>query len=186
MKAGWETRRKQRERALIRLSFRCLILPLMAAVAMPFAEENHGDGGHGHGHRPVYQRHAFERRNKHDRHGGRGFRHGFPLMSPPVSSGWFQRPYPYHLDYYKMRYGGSYAPYFGNLYGPSGLPAYFGPYYGAYGGGYAHGYPQAGYNRVPMEFPAAPVMMLQQGAFQPVVPAEQLESKSTAGALPTP
>jgi len=32
--------------------------------------------------------------------------------------GWFQRPYPYHLDYYRMRYGGSYAPYFGNLYGP--------------------------------------------------------------------
>ena len=31
---------------------------------------------------------------------------------------WFQRPYPYHLDYYRMRYQGSYAPYFGNLYGP--------------------------------------------------------------------
>ena len=31
---------------------------------------------------------------------------------------WFQRPYPYHLDYYRMRYRGSYAPYFGNLYGP--------------------------------------------------------------------
>ncbi len=34
------------------------------------------------------------------------------------SGGNFQRPYPYHLDYYRMRYGGSYAPYFGNLYGP--------------------------------------------------------------------
>jgi len=31
---------------------------------------------------------------------------------------WFQRPYPYHLDYYRLRYQGSYAPYFGNLYGP--------------------------------------------------------------------
>jgi len=30
---------------------------------------------------------------------------------------WFQRPYPYHLDYYRLRYGGSYAPYFGYLYG---------------------------------------------------------------------
>ncbi len=47
-------------------------------------------------------------------------------------SQWFRRPYPYHLDYYRMRYGGSYAPYFGNIYGPSVLffaPPY--PYYGS-------------------------------------------------------
>ncbi|MBN1851593.1 MAG: hypothetical protein JW829_02680 [Pirellulales bacterium] len=37
---------------------------------------------------------------------------------------WFQRPYPYHLDYYRWRYQGSYAPYFGNLYGP---PTYIVP-----------------------------------------------------------
>lgn len=46
-------------------------------------------------------------------------------------SQWFRRPYPYHLDYYRMRYGGSYAPYFGNIYGPPVLffaPPY--PYYG--------------------------------------------------------
>jgi hypothetical protein len=41
--------------------------------------------------------------------------------------GWFQRPYPYHLDYYRMRYGGSYAPYFGNISGP---PVVLGPMFG--------------------------------------------------------
>ena len=35
-----------------------------------------------------------------------------------VDSGWFQRPYPYHLDYYRMRFHGSYAPYFGNYNAP--------------------------------------------------------------------
>jgi hypothetical protein len=53
-----------------------------------------------------------------------------------VTAGWFQRPYPYHLDYYRMRYGGSYAPYFGNLYGPPQVvtaPPYYGPYYGGFG-----------------------------------------------------
>ncbi len=49
--------------------------------------------------------------------------------------GWFQRPYPYHLDYYKMRYGGSYEPYFGNLYGP---PINVFPSSGYYGGVYYH------------------------------------------------
>ncbi len=35
-----------------------------------------------------------------------------------------------------MRYGGSYAPYFGNLYGPPQVvtaPPYYGPYYGNFG-----------------------------------------------------
>jgi hypothetical protein len=53
-----------------------------------------------------------------------------------VSSGsWFQRPYPYHLDFYRMQYGGSYEPYYGGaLYGPPRIlvpPAY------GYGYGYA-------------------------------------------------
>lgn len=47
----------------------------------------------------------------------------------PVSGFQFQRPYPYHLDYYRMRYGGSYEPYFGNLYGP---PQFYAPYYGGF------------------------------------------------------
>jgi hypothetical protein len=75
-----------------------------------------------------------------------------------VNSGWFQRPYPYHLDYYKMRYGGSYAPYFGNLYGPPQVvtaPPYYGPYYGDYG--YGGNGPQAGgYDELPGGAPVAP------------------------------
>ena len=39
-------------------------------------------------------------------------------IGPQRHSGWYQRPYPYHLDYYRMRYGGSYQPYYGQLYGP--------------------------------------------------------------------
>jgi hypothetical protein len=132
-----------------------LFLPLVAS-AVAYAEEDHGDDGHGNGHRPVYQRHAFDR--KHDRHDGRDFRRGFPLMMPPVSSGWFQRPYPYHLDYYKMRYGGSYAPYFGNLYGPPEVvtaPPYYGPYNGDYGSGYSNGY-GPGYGGMMGAYPAMP------------------------------
>jgi hypothetical protein len=73
-------------------------------------------------------------------------RGGFRYMPQQVASGWFQRPYPYHLDYYRMRYGGSYAPYFGNLYGPPNVLYYPPPYYGDYSqfyGGY--GYPPSGY-----------------------------------------
>lgn len=82
-----------------------------------------GGGPQGHDNRgPVYQRHAGEGKNW----GGDWRRSGYPgrpWMTPQVSGGWFQRPYPYHLDYYKMRWGGSYAPYFGNLYGvPFGTP----------------------------------------------------------------
>lgn len=73
-------------------------------------------------------------RERHDmREWRRDRRNNSYFQGPTVSSGWFQRPYPYHLDYYRMKYGGSYAPYFGNLYGPPQVvtaPPYFGPYYG--------------------------------------------------------
>ena len=97
-------------------------------------------------------------------------------MAPPAagatSSGWFQRPYPYHLDYYRMRYGGSYAPYFGNLYGPPNVyltPPYFGGYgygygYGAYGGNVAAGYP---YGDGPLVAPAAPAAVAPDGQAVP-------------------
>jgi hypothetical protein len=52
-----------------------------------------------------------------------------PQFSSQTSAGSFQRPYPYHLDYYRARWGGSYAPYFGNLYGPPNF--FFGsPFFG--------------------------------------------------------
>ncbi|HEY3391173.1 MAG TPA: hypothetical protein VGK58_00590 [Lacipirellulaceae bacterium] len=95
------------------------------------------DWAEGHGDRsraPVYRRHAFDRMPRHGGQHGRGYYRG-RVPTPQVSAGWFQRPYPYHLDYYRMRYGGSYAPYFGNLYGPPQVvtaPPYYGPYYGGY------------------------------------------------------
>jgi len=128
--------------------------------------------------RPVYQRHAFDGGRRDDRRDRRDFRRGYPMLnSPPISSGSFQRPYPYHLDYYKMRYGGSYAPYFGNLYGPS-YPAYYGPYYGGYGfgGGYANGFEQPGYGGGPMEYPVGAGMLMQPG---PVEPAEVVNEATT-------
>ena len=103
--------------------------------------------------RPMYQRRAFEPVGGYgNRHHGRHAQRAW--QAPPVNAGWFQRPYPYHLDYYRMRYSGSYAPYFGNLYGPPQVvtaPPYYGPYYGGFGspigsafnGGYGETAPHA-------------------------------------------
>jgi hypothetical protein len=91
-------------------------------------------GGPSHG-GPVYQRQAFESSSGHGKWRNDKFGHAPIVKSPQVNAGWFQRPYPYHLDYYRMRYGGSYAPYFGNLYGPPQVvtaPPYYGPYYDSY------------------------------------------------------
>ena len=59
--------------------------------------------GHGRPQYPPYQQHGHYKQ---------------PEYSAQMSGGQFQRPYPYHLDYYRMKWGGSYEPYFGNLYGP--------------------------------------------------------------------
>lgn len=73
------------------------------ALAQPAATYQRGRVGDREEHdlrRPTYQRrpvHAYQ--------------------APQVAAGSFQRPYPYHLDYYRQRYGGGYEPYFGNLYG---------------------------------------------------------------------
>jgi hypothetical protein len=64
---------------------------------------------------------------------GRGGGYGYSPQQ--FSGGYIQRPYPYHLDYYKMRYGGSYAPYYGNLYGQSNS-FYPAQYNGDYGPNY--------------------------------------------------
>lgn len=124
-----------------------------------------GQQPYGHGHKQHGQ-------------GQQKYRHGQPsrYMAPraegATASGWFQRPYPYHLDYYRMRYGGSYAPYFGNLYGPSTVyvaPPYYGSYYGNYGGyGYDYGY---GANPYPYGYgPTEP---------QPAPPAQSAPSSAT-------
>ncbi|WP_145249105.1 hypothetical protein [Aeoliella mucimassa] len=91
------------------------------------------------------------------RRGSNYQRHGYAdspprYREPQMSGGYFQRPYPYHLDYYRMRWGGSYAPYFGNLYGPPnvilGVPNY---YYG--NGGYYSPMPVMPYGATPEPMP---------------------------------
>jgi hypothetical protein len=96
---------------------------------------------------PVYQRYArspagwsnrSSSANNSEFHSFRGFHgvgknfrpHGGSRQSPENGFGFsFQRPYPYHLDYYRMRYGGSYEPYHGFLYG---TPRVFAPHAGVY------------------------------------------------------
>jgi hypothetical protein len=157
------------------------------------AESDHGNGNHSV-RRHVYQRHAFERKDddKRDRrHDGRDFGRFPRFASPPVSAGWFQRPYPYHLDYYKMRYGGSYAPYFGNLYGPPQVvtaPPYYGPYYGGYGGNeaeYPNGY-GPGYGGMPGMYPPFPngMMMEEPADSTGGKPVEKVDQNGTGEAVP--
>jgi hypothetical protein len=67
-----------------------------------------------------------------------------------------------------MRYGGSYAPYFGNLYGPPQVvtaPPYYGQYYGGYD--MPNGYVQPGY---------ANGVMSPQSVAQPGLSDEPLDS----------
>ncbi|TWT78216.1 hypothetical protein Pla123a_10060 [Posidoniimonas polymericola] len=109
---------------------RCFPLVLLALLAAPAV-----------GQAPVAAQ-AYQRRGSQD--AGRAYYHGsapapYRGGGSAVAAGSFQRPYPYHLDYYKQRYGGSYEPYFGNLYGPPNVvlgapyggyapPAYAAPY----------------------------------------------------------
>ena len=125
-------------------------LGIVIAGSAGIAADRPGDRGGGRP--PVYQRRGFDWSHGHGNlhrqdHGRRP-----AWSSPQVSAGWFQRPYPYHLDYYRMRYGGSYAPYFGNLYGPPQVvtaPPYYGPYYGGYD--MANGYYRPDYGNGPAQ-----------------------------------
>jgi len=160
---------------LIRFSLRGVVLGLgvglavaMFGAAQALAQPWQNSGGQSNDGPSVYQWHPTDGHadggHRHDeRRDRRDFRRESRFVSPQVSANWFQRPYPYHLDYYKMRYGGSYAPYFGNLYGTPQVvnyPPYYGPYYGGYGGDYSNGNGQPGYGGVPMEYPANHGMMV--------------------------
>jgi hypothetical protein len=184
----------------------CVLCPIIAVRAeSPGRQQgtqhngNHGSGNHGgKGNWSGYQRHTFDKGFKHD---DKRRRHDFKgRTSPHISSGWFQRPYPYHLDYYRMKYHGSYAPYFGNLYGPPQVvtaPPYYGPYYG--GGGLGTGdwglgagdnapgdYGNPVYERGPVQFP-----IMRQG-FMQEAPPESSNTTASPNAttkdenLPTP
>src|SRR5690606_34362013 len=82
----------------------------------------------------VFAQDDFSRRGHHPSGHpyGRGvnhFRH-----APAAQFHFFQRPYPYHLDYYRMKYGGGYDPYFGNLYGPPQFNLFYGPQFNPFFG----------------------------------------------------
>ncbi len=162
-------------------------------LAQDFADGPANNDGQPNGGPPVYQRHPLDGSRRDERHDRREFRRDFRQMSPQISAGWFQRPYPYHLDYYRMRYGGSYAPYFGNLYGTPQVvnyPPYYGPYYSGYGGGYSNGYGQPGYNGVPMAYPANPGVVNPGTEFEQSAPVEtqtgESSAKSSGETLPAP
>ncbi len=78
-------------------------------------------------------------------------------QSPSIAAGTFQRPYPFHLDYYKQKFGGSYDPYFGNLYGPPNVVLAT-PFIG--GGGF---FPNT-------QFPQSPFVQSPQGGPQEFCP----------------
>lgn len=80
-----------------------------------------------------------------------------------------------------MRYGGSYAPYFGNLYGPPQVvtaPPYYGPYYGEFvnpiGGA------QLG------EFPGVPNGVMYDAPLEKNAPQEESAGPSNNDTLPLP
>jgi hypothetical protein len=69
-----------------------------------------------------------------------------------------------------MRYGGSYAPYFGNLYGPPQVvtaPPYYGPYYGNFG------YPNEGVYGPPLQPPVNGMLTTEPEANTGTLPPPQ-------------
>jgi hypothetical protein len=61
----------------------------------------------------------------HSWHGGYGAYGGYfaPYYAPPIIAGsWYERPYPYHFDYYRYRWGGSPNGTYGNA-GVEMIPA---------------------------------------------------------------
>ncbi|HEX3601738.1 MAG TPA: hypothetical protein VHU84_16410 [Lacipirellulaceae bacterium] len=196
-------------RASIRFAlfgFCALVAALVFAGPMQAQAPQGGNGGQpnsgpSNGTPPVYQRQAFDwRRDNRDRRRN-DFRQQ-QWMMPQVSAGSFQRPYPYHLDYYKMRYGGSYAPYFGNLYGtPYGTPQVvnggYGPGgWGGDGGAYppqegyegAAGYPGGVSPRALMNGPvqSPPQNTNQQATTQSQQPEQQSQQQQKDVTLPPP
>ena len=86
-----------------------------------------------------------------------------------------------------MRYGGSYAPYFGNLYGPPQVvtaPPYYGPYYGGYG--YPNGSGHEGGYGVPGEYPAGANGVMYERPGTPSSPGEQQAAPPNGESLPAP
>lgn len=164
----------------------CVLVATLAVVTATVSAQERRDTR-----APVYQRRStawqggYYNRGwqRDDRYVNRSWQYGEPSHSRRTPthfeqptyqrySGFsFQRPYPYHLDYYRMRYHGSYAPYFGNLYGPPKVyaPTYFGD------GGYAPygdpGYFDPSYGGVPRAY--GQPMIVEQSPQSLAAPVEQ-------------
>lgn len=192
------------------IAFRMLLAAMPIVVGLSVASAQQGGGPqqgqqsqqnwNGGQHRSVYQRNAFDGKNRFG-HGNFDFRkdrRNFRQQFPNVQSSWFTRPYPYHLDFYKMKYGGSYAPYFGNLYGPPQVvtaPPYYGPYYGGWGfetGGFENGPPAEGFNGVygaggmPVPSNGFPPGTVIEGPVENGTPNSQPATQPNGESLPMP
>src|SRR6188474_1474235 len=79
-----------------------------AAMASPYQRLRNGAGDW----------HARGGHNQHWRGGYGGGYGGFynPYFAPPpiVAGSWYERPYPYHFDYYRQRWGGAPNGYYGD------------------------------------------------------------------------
>lgn len=142
MAANWSSTSKERRDDWRAKFASCAIAAALVAALASTASAQGGPA-------PTYQRKGTFAGHDYDKH--RDFRHErMPQYSSQTNAGSFQRPYPYHLDYYRAKWGGSYAPYFGNLYGPpnyfiNGVPFYNG--FGPWGGFNSFGYPGGFDNR---------------------------------------
>jgi hypothetical protein len=56
--------------------------------------------------------------------GGHGWGGGFfqPYISPVIASSWYQRPYPYHFDYFRGRWDRGQGAYAGDAPAPADCP----------------------------------------------------------------
>jgi hypothetical protein len=77
-------------------------------------------GGPQNGPPQTYQRQGsdWSRRGRDRRRDN--FGQSFPFTTPQVNSGWYQRPYPTHLDYFRLRSNEAPPPYYGNWNGSYG------------------------------------------------------------------
>jgi hypothetical protein len=190
MNGGQRSGRKQGDSGVAYASLRLMLLSggavgatlFVAALACGQQPQGEGNGQHA-GPRPVYQRHAFEWMHEdHDRR--RDDFRSVPRTPPQISAGWFQRPYPYHLDYYRMRYGGSYAPYFGNLYGTPQV-VYGGWGAGGWGAEYG-GYPPPGVDGAAGNQVAYPPGTAVTAPIPNEGPSNQPAAQQQNESLPTP
>jgi hypothetical protein len=124
MKAGLKSGRRLGDNRVIRFCCRRILVFVGAlgvllgrGVATNAQPPRGGNGGPPNGQSPVYQRQSIDwSRGDRDRRRD-DFRQSGQYAYPQVNSGWFQRPYPTHLDYFRLRSGEVPPRYYGDWYG---------------------------------------------------------------------